>query len=277
MGIHWTEMMSVGVPALDDDHKTLVKLLNVLHRSIGDPEEYGTLGTVLEALVDYARHHFVREERMMQDCNYPQLDAHRQIHDSIAAKVVEYRRRYDEDQTSVRARECLDFLHNWLIEHICTNDMDYRPWLIGQAIAVSNAERVGLGAPELGRPAFDWRSLRILVVDDNQNFCQVLRAILEGVGVADIAVANDVATAQAALEGRGVDAVVTDWHVGQDNGLDLVRWIRTQPRLSRLPVVMLSGHETSRDLALAGGADQFMEKPISARGLLICLGRLLHR
>jgi hemerythrin-like metal-binding protein len=272
MSIHWTEMMSVGVPALDDDHKTLIKLLNLLHRSIGDPEEYGTLGTVLEALVDYAEHHFAREEQLMQDCRYPLLESHRKIHQGITSKVIEYRRRYDEDHTSVRARECLNFLHNWLIEHICTKDMDYRPWVFGQAIA-----ELGLGAPEAGRPAFDWRSLRILVVDDNHNFCQVLHTILEGVGVSDIAVVNDVATAEAALAARGFDAVITDWHVAQDNGIDLVRWIRMQPKLSRLPVVMLSGHETSRDVALAAGADHFMEKPISARGLLICLGRLLHR
>ncbi|HTH16025.1 MAG TPA: response regulator, partial [Magnetospirillum sp.] len=109
------------------------------------------------------------------------------------------------------------------------------------------------------------------------NFCAIMRTILEGVGVADIRVVPDVAAAEAALLGKSVDVVITDWHVGKDSGLDLIAWLRRQPRLAELPVLMLSGHErvANRDVALQAGADEFMEKPISARGLLICLARLL--
>ena len=75
------------------------------------------------------------------------------------------------------------------------------------------------------------------------------------------------------------DLMVADWHVGAESGLELVAWVRAHPRLGRLPVLLLSGHERlrNRDVALAAGADEFMEKPISARGLLICLLRLLSR
>lgn len=276
--IVWSEMMKVGVPALDADHKTLVGLINNLHRSVGDAEEYATLGSVLKALEDYAEHHFAREERVMEVCKYPALEAHAQMHRRLARQVRDLKCQYDVDRTAMRARDCLEFLHKWLIEHICSTDMDYRSWVIGHAEALAAADSMTITGirPSAG---LDWKALRVLVVDDNQNFVHVMRTILEGVGVADIRSAMDLATAQAALQATGLDVVVTDWHVGTESGLDLIAWMRRQPEFAKLPVLMLSGHEriASRDLALAAGADEFMEKPISARGLLICLARLMRR
>lgn len=277
--IVWSEMMSVGVPILDADHKTLVGLVNNLHRSIGDREEYATLGSVLKALEDYADHHFTREERVMEVCRYPALEAHRATHRRLALHVRGLKRSYDVDRTAVRAKDCLDFLHKWLIEHICSTDMDYRTWVVGHAEALSAAEAVAITGTRRGAASLDWKTLRVLVVDDNHNFSQVMRTILEGVGVADIHHAADLSAARAALTGTALDVVVTDWHVGAESGLDLIAWLRCQPELVHLPVLMLSGHErnTNRDVALNAGADEFMEKPISARGLLICLARLLRK
>ena len=273
--------MSVGVPEIDADHKTLVGLINNLHRSIGDAEEYATLGSVLKSLDDYAADHFAREERMMAAARYPGLSVHIQAHFSLAQEVRRLNQRYDADRTSVRARDCLDFLHKWLIEHICSTDMDYRGWMVGHEGAASVAGAVTMTGPRQGQgaAAIDWTGLGILVVDDNGNFCEIMRTILQGVGVGDIELALDLTAARAALGRRAYHVAVTDWHVGTESGLDLVAWIRAQPRLVRLPVLLLSGHEriANRDVAIAAGADEFMEKPISARGLLICLARLLVR
>ncbi len=280
-GINWSERMSVGVPEIDADHKTLIGLINHLHRSIGDTEEYATLGSVLKSLDDYAAHHFAREERMMAAARYPGLHVHIRAHFRLAQEVHKLNESYDADRTAVRAQDCLSFLHNWLIDHICSTDMGYRGWVVGHEGAASVAGAVTMTGPAQGQgaAAIDWTGLGILVVDDNANFCEIMRTILQGVGVEDIDLATDLATARAALERRPYQAVVGDWHVGAESGLDLVAWIRVHPRLARLPVLLLSGHEraANRDVAIAAGADDFMEKPISARGLLICLARLLTR
>lgn len=276
--ITWNPMMSVGVPVLDADHRTLVGLINDLHRSIGDDEEYATLGSVLKALEEYADHHFAREERVMEICRYPSLATHRRMHQRLSAQVAGLKASYDQDRTAVRAKDCLDFLHKWLIEHICSSDMDYRGWVVGHPEALAEAESVSITGPR-NATSLDWRSLRVLVVDDNQNFAQVMRTILEGVGVREIGIATNLDVAKARLQGSLVDVVVTDWHVGSQSGLDLVGWIRRMPDLAHLPVLVLSGHEriANRDVAIQAGADEFMEKPISARGLLICLSRLMRK
>ena len=277
--VAWSELMSVGVPEIDADHKTLVGLINNLYHSIGDDEEYATLGSVLKALEDYAGHHFAREERMMEAARYPAIASHVMAHQRLTRQVLELKDRYDVDRTAVRAKDCLTFLNKWLVDHICTTDMDYRGWLVGHAGAASAGGALSITGPRQGAAGIDWQRLRPLVVDDNVNFCEVMGTILQGVGVECVRTAHDIAVAKAALQAGGIDAVIADWHVGADNGLDLVSWIRSQDGLSRLPVLMLSGHErlANRDIALAAGADEFMEKPISARGLLICLSRLVTR
>ncbi|MDA8232230.1 MAG: bacteriohemerythrin [Magnetospirillum sp.] len=277
--ISWSALMSAGIPEIDADHKTLIGLVNALHRSIGDEEEYATLGSVLKALQEYTEYHFAREERVMGAARYPSLIAHSLAHRRHEQQVRDLRQRYEDDRQAVRAKECLDFLHKWLIEHICSTDMDYRPWVIGHAGAVSAAESISITGPRPVAATLDWRALRLLVVDDNRNFSEVMRTILEGVGVRDIAVAHDLSTAKLAVEGKDFDIVIIDWHVGAESGLDLVAWLRRHPLLKDLPILMLSGHERigSREMVLAAGADEFMEKPISARGLLLCLARLLTR
>lgn len=268
--------MGVGVHTLDADHKTLIGLINDLQRSIGDEEEHATVGSVLRALDEYVAHHFAREERVLEACRYPGLATHRGMHRRLTDQFAALKGEYEAAPDSLRARRFLDFLHKWLIEHICSADMDYRPWVVGHDGRGEEAETL---AGRGGANALDWKALRVLVVDDNQNFCQVLRTILEGVGIIEIRVVGEIATAKAALQGKAVDVLVADWHVGHESGLELVAWLRARPELAALPVLILSGHEriANRDVALNAGADEFMEKPISARGLLLCLARLMRK
>ncbi|EME71768.1 hemerythrin [Paramagnetospirillum caucaseum] len=273
--------MSVGVPLLDSDHKTLIGLINNLHRSIGDEEEYSAVGSVLQALEEYAAHHFAREEKMMEACRYPLLTQHHATHASFADKVTALKARYNEDKSGVRARECLAFLNSWLIDHICTTDMNYRSWVIGHPGAEAAAQRVtmtGGGGPKAVQ--VDWARLRVLLVDDNVNFSEILRTILLSVGVVNVTAVHDLDSAKAVIGHDPLDILLSDWHVGQESGLDLVKWLRRgPPDQARLPVLILSGHErmANRDLALLAGADEFMEKPISARNLLLGMARLVGK
>lgn len=276
MGLTWSERMSVGVPLLDADHKTLIGLINHLQRAIGDQEEHVAVVSVLHSMEDYAAHHFAREEKMMETCRYPLLERHHEAHDAFAAKVRGLLARYDENPDGVRARDCLSFLNSWLIDHICTTDMNYRSWVIGHPGAEAAAQRVSMAGDRRG-VAPDWSRLRVLVVDDNETFREILTTILGGVGVIHLTVAADLEGARAAMEAGAFDILVLDWHVGSESGLDLVKWVRRgPPDQAGTPILILSGHErmTNRDLALLAGADEFMEKPISARSLLLAVARL---
>lgn len=279
-GIQWSEMMSVGVPILDADHRILIGLINHLHRSIGDPEEYAAVGSVLRALEEYAANHFDREERMMRAGRFPAFDSHRRTHAGFVGQVEQLQRRYEADHTSVCARDCLTFLNQWLIDHICTSDMGYRTSLVGhcEALAAGGGGPLVVAPVSGGKSNLDWRRVRVLVVDDNLNFREILSTILEAAGVSGVTMVDTIEAAQAALSRGGFEVAISDWHIGDQSGLDLVGWIRASAgAVATLPVLMLSAYEGSerRDVALAAGADDFMSKPIAAGSLLDCLARLV--
>ena len=64
---------------------------------------------------------------------------------------------------------------------------------------------------------------------------------------------------------RDVAAIITDLHLPQTDGLDLIRQLRAEPRFARLPILLISGDSDPRlrERALAGGADAFFPKPYS--------------
>lgn len=126
MDLEWTEEMSVGVDALDDDHKTLFKLLNHVLHTHQFLKAADTLQEALEALASYANQHFAREEDFMAEIDFPGLDAHKQQHAFFIEKIATFRAQIEDiDPIMVRISLIL-FLMDWLTKHILTQDSQYK-------------------------------------------------------------------------------------------------------------------------------------------------------
>jgi hemerythrin len=127
--IEWNEDLSVGVSALDRDHKHLIALLNQLHEVIRQKDSHEVVGIVLAELIHYAGHHFAAEEKLMERASFPGLEAHRDSHDMLRRQVADYHAEFLDNPRSVIAAELFEFLSAWLIHHIRTEDMAYGPAL----------------------------------------------------------------------------------------------------------------------------------------------------
>jgi two-component system, OmpR family, phosphate regulon response regulator OmpR len=117
--------------------------------------------------------------------------------------------------------------------------------------------------------------MKILVIDDDQRLCAMLRSYLEGQGLEVVARH----TAGAGLEALGreaPDAVVLDVMLPDFDGFEACRRIRAS---SELPVLMLTarGDETDRVVGLELGADDYLPKPFSPRELLARLRAITRR
>ena len=137
--ITWTDDLSVGVEAIDNDHQLLINLINLLHDAVADGPRKETGGSVLNVLHDYTEYHFEREEVLMAACGYPGLEAHRMAHDGMKAKVVEIRDQYLDDPASILGADVLDFLKDWLVTHIKGTDQDFKSHMAAEADAVARA------------------------------------------------------------------------------------------------------------------------------------------
>jgi len=125
--IQWTEAMSVGVAELDQQHQGLVALLNQFHEQMMAGRGRAALAPVLDELLRYTEVHFAAEERLFLELGYPHALSHHVQHVALTAKVHALR---DEAAAGRRfvSLETLNFLRDWLTEHIMNADMAYKPF-----------------------------------------------------------------------------------------------------------------------------------------------------
>jgi DNA-binding NtrC family response regulator len=121
----------------------------------------------------------------------------------------------------------------------------------------------------------------VLVVDDEKNIRRTLRMVLEGEGHV-VHEAGSLAEAGAVLGREAVDVVLLDIRLGDDNGLELLRRLKTPGEGGGdvdLPVVMISGHATIDDAVAATrlGAFDFMEKPLDRHRVVVTVRNALER
>jgi two-component system OmpR family response regulator len=124
--------------------------------------------------------------------------------------------------------------------------------------------------------ATDCRSGHILVVDDDPAVRHLISSYFGQHGIQTVSAAGRSAVARQ-LAGGDTSAIILDLHLGQDNGLDLLREIRSG---SDVPVIILTGR--SRDevdcvVGLELGADDYLTKPFGVRELYARFRAVLRR
>jgi CheY-like chemotaxis protein len=125
----------------------------------------------------------------------------------------------------------------------------------------------------------DWASVRVLIIDDNAFFREILRTVLSAAGVMHVREAADGDAAMAILHGERVDLILVDYVMAPVDGLSLTRQIRDEATSPDplVPIIMVSGHLGPSDVqtALNAGIHDIVGKPISARTLLRVVRRVL--
>lgn len=122
--------------------------------------------------------------------------------------------------------------------------------------------------------------LSILIVDDNHYMRVLLSEILRATGVKEIHEANDGAEALQMMRRREFDIVITDLSMQPLDGIDFVRLLRNSPDSPNpmMPVIMITGHSTVQRVAEArdAGVNEFLAKPLTARGVLERITKLIE-
>lgn len=114
--------------------------------------------------------------------------------------------------------------------------------------------------------------LTALIVEDDQDVCDLLQRIVESQGYRVVA-CTSAAAAKKAFAANSPRLVLMDWLLPDMDGLELVKAFRSSERGKYLTVLMISGKDSPEDLAtaIASGADFFMGKPVERKVLEIWL------
>lgn len=120
--IVWGHVLSVGVDEIDEDHRKLVNIFNILNHAVTEGESPAYLAAVLEELVNCTAWHFSHEERLMLKYGYGEIEEHKEMHRELIESAKELQQKLLDEGKSV-ADEEIEVLERWLTGHILTDDM----------------------------------------------------------------------------------------------------------------------------------------------------------
>ena len=122
-------------------------------------------------------------------------------------------------------------------------------------------------------PADRLRGLRVLVVDDDRDARQMIRAVLQQAG-ADVVACDSAPRALEQLSQRDADVLLTDLAMPDMDGYSLVQQVRKEPRHDRMKIAVLSAFPAGAKPAARAGFDAYLSKPIDPFALVEAIAKL---
>jgi two-component system chemotaxis response regulator CheY len=113
------------------------------------------------------------------------------------------------------------------------------------------------------------RSARILVVDDYLLTRDMVRSILIGLGFTRVATVENIAHAKIKLVDDTYDLVICDWNMPNGSGLELLQFLRSDPKYTKVPFIMLTAEAYRENVveAMRAGVSEYISKPFTGQVL----------
>ena len=121
---NWDDSLSVKVNEIDDQHKHLIRLINELYKAKKEGRDKAVLQQILDELVNYSFVHFTTEEKYFIRYRYANTEEHQRCHSGFVDKITEFKEAY-YDGSATLSDDLLEFLKDWLINHIKGEDRKY--------------------------------------------------------------------------------------------------------------------------------------------------------
>lgn len=118
---------------------------------------------------------------------------------------------------------------------------------------------------------------KILIADDSESIREVLAYSLQNAGY-EVLLASDGMEALKYFDGRTIDLLLTDYHMPNVNGLDLIHQVRQIEQYKYLPILVLTTENQIEIMKEArdAGATGWLTKPFSTEKLLQTLRKVIR-
>lgn len=131
--ITWNKSLSVNIESIDDEHKMLIAMLNEFYDNLALKSNKENISELLAKMQDYTIYHFRNEEEHLKLHGYSNLKDHIKEHRIFIEKVNEVEKRFS-DGKSILSLELINFLKDWLQNHIMVSDKKYSDFLISKGV-----------------------------------------------------------------------------------------------------------------------------------------------
>jgi two-component system, chemotaxis family, chemotaxis protein CheY len=113
------------------------------------------------------------------------------------------------------------------------------------------------------------KNMRVLIVDDYNTMLRIMRNLLRQLEFNNVEEATNGETALNALRREPFDLVISDWNMAPMTGLDLLRSVRGEEKLKRIPFIMVTAESKTENVVTAkqAGVSNYIVKPFNAETL----------
>ncbi|MGN0355032.1 MAG: bacteriohemerythrin [Muricoprocola sp.] len=98
MSIIFDDSLKTGNELIDSQHQELIARVNKLTDALSTTKEKNVAVQTLDFLMDYTEFHFAAEEKLQEEKEYPELEAHKELHKSFVQAVDELRNMLEEEE-----------------------------------------------------------------------------------------------------------------------------------------------------------------------------------
>jgi len=121
------------------------------------------------------------------------------------------------------------------------------------------------------------KDMKFLVVDDFSTMRRIIKNLLHDLGYPNVSEADDGKTALPMLQAGNFDFLITDWNMPGMPGLDLIKAVRADTKLAKMPVLMLTAEAKREQIieAAQAGVNGYVIKPFTAETLKEKLDKIL--
>lgn len=121
--------------------------------------------------------------------------------------------------------------------------------------------------------------MKILIVDDFSTMRRIIKNLLRDLGFNNTAEADDGTTALPMLKAGDFGLLVTDWNMPGMQGIDLLKHVRADENLAKLPVLMVTAEQKRDQIveAAQAGVNGYIVKPFTAQTLKEKLEKIFAR
>lgn len=123
------------------------------------------------------------------------------------------------------------------------------------------------------------KNMRILIVDDFSTMRRIVKNLLNDLGYTNTTEADDGKTAWPLLQAGGFEFVVTDWNMPGMTGIELLKAIRSDARIAKTPVLMVTAEAQREQIieAAQAGVNGYIIKPFTAQTLKEKIDKIFQR
>lgn len=122
--LQWRKEFSIGIEAIDHEHRQLIDLINRMHEAFAGSDEKQTVSAFFGDLLKEISAHFALEEKIMREEKYSGLDAHKEDHERLLDDLREMMDAFDRSD-EFDSYELALRLDAWFMRHFQTLDAEF--------------------------------------------------------------------------------------------------------------------------------------------------------